>query len=119
MNDFPAFLAIAPGAAVGFVLMGLISRWVMLLVAAFTPGPGPNGDAAPPRSRSARLFAILHPVPWLAIAGLALGVWRLRSGPVGEGWLWFWGAAIATPGVVMILAARMVARARARRTPAP
>ena len=112
MNDLPAFLALTPGVLAGLLIGTLLSRWARLLVTAFGPGSGMAGEVTPPRSRSAQLFAILHPVPWLAIIGLGLGVSRLRAGPVAEGWLWFWGAAIATPAAVVVLVGRAL-RARA------
>ena len=92
MDATPSFWTIPLGMFAGILCVPFITHWLRLLLT--TIGKHPDNDPLPPpRNVGLIIFTVLHPVPWLLIVGLPLGVFRLYSQPPSDQWLWFFGAA--------------------------
>lgn len=67
--------------------MAFLTRWLTAVFAALGKGP----FSAPHKSDliAVALTTLLHPVPWLLVAGAYFGGRRLLGPPLSEGWRWF------------------------------
>ena len=111
MNGLSSLLwIVGAGIVAGLVCGPLILRWVILALAAFGVLPGSS-----PPSSSARVLAILHPVPWLVFGGLAYGAYRLAANPPGKQWIWFFGATLASIVALYVYSFAMAALIRRRK----
>lgn len=99
MLDVAAFV---PGLFAGSMCFGLIVHWITLLLSGLRRNP----IAAPLPTTGriwGRIFAVIHPVPWLLLIGLPYGIWRLLTDPPAPGWRWFFaGMAAAVLGSVLM-----------------
>ncbi len=96
MVDLPPFWTVPLGMVAGAICVSLFARWIRLLLVAIGKKPG----AAPSLQRGSRIGAIvvtiLHPVPWLVVVGLPVGVFQIIAHSPGEPWLWFFGSTLTS-----------------------
>ena len=86
----PAFVAFLPGMIAGSLCTSLITHWVALLLSGWQRNPI---DAPLPTSGRvwARVFTVVHPIPWVLILGIPYGIHRFLTNPPTMGWRWFLG----------------------------
>ena len=103
------------GFILGLVAVPLLFRWLLLVLASFGRLPPNLGTEAQRPRKAGVALAIAHPVPWLVLLALVIGVPRLIASPARAEWLWFAVGVLAAPALNGILVYRAVRRARARR----
>jgi hypothetical protein len=105
------------GFVAGLVTLRFLMQWILLLLAAIGRLPPQLGTASQ-RPRAAGIaLAVVHPVPWLLILGLAIGLPLILSSPWRAEWLWFLAGMISAPalnGAMVYLAIRRARQRRAR-----
>ena len=100
------------GFILGLILVPLLMRWVLLLLGSIGRLPLRLGSASQrPRAVGLRL-TIVHPVPWLVLAGLVFGIRAVISSPDRAEWLWFLAGIASAP---MLNAALIYASIRRQR----
>ena|SRR5918993_5365002 len=105
----PAFVAFVPGLIAGSLCTSLLTHWVALLLSGWRRNPI---DAPLPTTGRvwARIFTVIHPIPWLLIVGLPYGIHRFLTNPPMMGWRWFFAgmlfAVIGTYVAVWIVISR-------------
>ncbi len=117
MDSLTSLWPLPLGFIAGIVAVPALFRWLLLLLASLGKLPRDLGtDQQRPRKSGMRL-AVFHPVPWLLVLGLALGVPQLLTSSARAEWLWFVAGAVAAPVLNGVLVYRAVRRARAKRRP--
>jgi hypothetical protein len=109
MSSWPALLAFFPGLFAGSMLFGIFTHWVTLLLGGWRRNP--IAAPLPLTGRVwARIFTVIHPLPWLVLGGIPFGIYKLLTNPPTPGWRWFFGGMIAA--VVGLLLMAVVAHRR-------
>jgi hypothetical protein len=115
-----AFLAFFPGMLAGSLCASLITHWIALLLSGWRRNPI---DAPLPTIGRvwARVFTVIHPVPWLLIVGIPFGVYRFMTHPPATGWRWFFAGMVAAvlgtfaiAAIVLVRNSRRIAAAMAQ-----
>jgi|SRR5580692_6934657 hypothetical protein len=116
MDVLPSFWTLLPGVIAGCLAVAWVGRWIQLLIAALGTDPGRPAIVLGPLQRGPIFLAIVvHPVPWLVLIGLGLGIHRLFGGPIGAVWVWFFSGFFFGPALFMALVYSKVARIRRER----
>jgi len=90
MDALPSFWTLMPGVIAGCLVIGRIGHWIQLLLAALGRDPARPSLVVRPVQRGPLFLAtVVHPVPWLALIGICLGVHRLFGAPIPPAWIWF------------------------------
>ena len=88
------------GVFSGFLCVPFVTHWVRLLMASLGRYPGGHPSGQPLPQRYLRLFAVLHPTPWLLLVGVPWGIYSLVSNPPSKSWVvYFICTAIGLVGV--------------------
>ena len=103
------------GFLAGVFAVPLLFRWLLLLLASLGRLPPSLGTSAQRPRKVGVALAIIHPVPWLLVLGLTLGLPRIIASPVRAEWIWFMVGALSAPCLNGLLVYAAVRRARARR----
>lgn len=53
----------------------------------------------------ARVFTVIHPLPWLMLVGIPFGLYRFLTNPPASGWRWFFGGMVAAVVGLLLMAA--------------
>lgn len=109
MDGWLPVLAFIPGFFAGWLFTSFTIHWVALLMSGWRRS---SLDAQTPSTSGrvlARIFSIVHPVPWLLLVGIPYGIHRLIATPPSRGWQWFFGG-VAAAIVVMILVSFIAVR---------
>jgi hypothetical protein len=62
----------------------------------------------------ARIFTLLHPLPWLVLVGIPFGIYRFLTNPPATGWRWFFGGMVASVAGSLLMAVIVIRRNRGR-----
>ena len=111
MNSLPAFFAVMTGVFVGLLCVPLVTHWMALLLTALGK-PDPRKVGASLGRVWAIVFTVLHPVPWILLFGLPLGIHRLIVNAPTQPWRWFWAGASTSFFGVFILGFLMTRKVR-------
>jgi len=103
------------GFIAGLLAVPPLFRWLLLLLASLGRLPPHLGTEAQRPRKAGIGRAIVHPVPWLLLLAVVVGVPALIASPARAEWLWFLTGVLAAPTVNGILVYRAVQRVRARR----
>src|ERR1700679_2664919 len=95
MNTLPAFIAVIPGVLVGLLCVPFVTHWVAILLTALGK-PDPRKVRASLGRVWAIVFTVLHPVPWVLLVGLPLGLHRLIVNAPTPPWRWFWAGVLSS-----------------------
>jgi len=113
MNSWPALLAFIPGLFAGSMLFGFFTHWVTLLLGGWRRNP--IGAPLPLTGRVwARIFTVIHPLPWLLLIGIPFGIYKLLTNPPTPGWRWFFGGMVAAVVGSLLMAVVVLRRFRSR-----
>ena len=106
----PAIAAFLLGLFAGSLLSSLVTHWIALLLSGWRRNPI---DAPLPTTGRvlARVFTVIHPVPWLLLVGIPYGIHRALINPPTIGWRWFLaGVAVAFAGTYVFAGIVLVRR---------
>lgn len=113
MNNWPALLALFPGLFAGSMLFGVFIHWVTLLLSGWRRNP--IGAPLPLTGRVwARVFTLIHPLPWLLLVGIPFGIYRFLTNPPTSGWRWFFAGMVAAVAGSLLMAVAALRRYRSR-----
>jgi len=114
----PAFVAFLPGIFAGSLFFGIVIHWITLFLSGWRRNPI---DAPLPTTGRilARIFTVLHPVPWLVLFGIPYAIYRFVTHPPAAGWRWFFAGMAATLLVMFLPTAILLMRNRKRGAVAP
>jgi hypothetical protein len=113
MNGLPAFVALLPGLFAGSLVLSIITHWVTLLLSGWRRNP--IGAPLPLTGRVwARIFTVIHPVPWLVLVGIPFGIHRFLTNPPAPGWRWFFAGVVGAVVGTLFMATIVLRRNRSR-----
>mgnify|MGYP001603485717 CR=1 FL=1 len=117
MNGLPAFVALLPGLLAGSLVLSIFTHWVTLLLSGWRRNPI---DAPLPLTGRvwARVFTVIHPVPWLVLVGIPYGIYRFLTSPPAPGWRWFISGFVGAVVGTLLMAIIVLRRNRSRATAA-
>jgi hypothetical protein len=105
-----------PGVIAGCLVVGRVGHWIQLLLAALGRDPARPAVVVRPVQRGPLLLAtVVHPVPWLVLIGIGLGIHRLFGAPIGAAWIWFFSGFLFGPVFLLALMYFKIARLRRKR----
>ena len=107
--------ALPLGFLAGLLAVPLLFRWLLLVLATVGRLPAHLGTRAQRPRRVGLMPVLLHPVPWLLLLGVAIGVPGLLASSARVEWLGFLAGLLAAPAVNGLLVYRALRRTRARR----
>ena len=109
----PAIVAFFPGLFAGSLCCSLATHWLALLLSGWRRNPI---DAPLPTTGRvwARVFTVIHPVPWLLLVGIPYGIYRFLTNPPPAGWRWFFAGVLVGFVGTYLLAVMILIRRRAR-----
>jgi hypothetical protein len=103
------------GFIAGLIAVPLVFRWLLLLLASVGKLPPNLGKASQRPEKVGLALAIGHPVPWLLLLLLGLGIPRIIESPDRGEWIWFLVGVFAAPGLNAVMVFLALRRARLRR----
>jgi len=112
--ELPPVILAVPGAFAGLMSFVLISRWLRLALAAcgIEPTPGLTKNSPHRSRRAAAILAIIHPIPWLVIAGIFVGIPHVLASSARSEWIWFLVGLIVAPTLMTAFLYSAFARAK-------
>jgi hypothetical protein len=116
MDALPSFWTLMPGVIAGCLVIGRVGHWIQLLIAALGRDPARPAVVVRQVERGPLFLAtVVHPVPWLVLIGIGLGVHRLFGAPIAAVWIWFFCGFFFGPMFLLALMYFKVARLRRKR----
>jgi hypothetical protein len=115
MNEVSRLWPLPLGFLAGILAVPFLFRWLLLLLASLGKLPPNLGTPSQRPRRVGVVQAIVHPVPWLLVLVLTLGIPRTIASPVRAEWVWFLIGAVAAPCLNAALVYAAVRRVRAKR----
>jgi hypothetical protein len=108
-----AFATFLPGLFAGSLFSSLVTHWLALLLSGWRRNPI---DAPLPTTGRvlARIFTVIHPVPWLLLVGIPYGIHRFLTNPPTIGWRWFLAGFVVAFAGTYVFAGVVLMRRRAQ-----